>query len=452
MFEDPVVGPQLALGLLSMGTGLLTSGPEGANRAIQGGLGHISQGLYYGGRQQAKKTEKEEKAAARAALAEKMNMILGGAPSSWQNGTAAPVSMPGAAPLSSPYVQAPRAMAAPVAAQAGPNGSPMGEDPRVAQLMALQIQNPESADVFAPAIKQLTTPRKKSRTEELIDLYMHPEGSPQHRAGAYGLGFEMSPEEREEFNATQKYKNESLYISRRNSDLTASSQALTAANQRATDADRDRAYQLSVQSQENLEKNRAAKIAQGGTPVYDAEGNITSFIGGPGPKLNVEQGKATALGMRGVEASEQLDEIEDKGYGPGVGTQIQQAAGKATGAVDRFLAPQAQMYNQASTNFLTAVLRKESGAQITESEWATGNRQYFAQPGDSDEVKGQKRQNRKTAMDAMAVQSGPGQPAVEARRTAAQGAGAGLPGSLQMETGAPTKEQIEEEMRKRGLL
>ena len=58
-----------------------------------------------------------------------------------------------------------------------------------------------------------------------------------------------------------------------------------------------------------------------------------------------------------------------------------------------------QSYDQATRNFLNAVLRKESGAVISPTEFVEGRRQYFPMPGDSDQVIAQKAQNRQTAIE-----------------------------------------------------
>jgi hypothetical protein len=131
------------------------------------------------------------------------------------------------------------------------------------------------------------------------------------------------------------------------------------------------------------------------------------------PKLTEAQGKATAFAMRGTEANDQLSALElgsenEAPYRPDTGTQVGKWAGGMTGSPNRFLTPTGQKYEQAKLNFLTAVLRLESGAAIPPGEIETGNQQYFAMPGDSDEVLAQKKQNRNTAMKAMDVVAGPG--------------------------------------------
>lgn len=53
-----------------------------------------------------------------------------------------------------------------------------------------------------------------------------------------------------------------------------------------------------------------------------------------------------------------------------------------------------QKYMQASRNMINAVLRRESGAVISPTEFAEARQQYLPQPGDTDEVLAMKRQNR----------------------------------------------------------
>lgn len=60
-----------------------------------------------------------------------------------------------------------------------------------------------------------------------------------------------------------------------------------------------------------------------------------------------------------------------------------------------------KQYAQAQRNFINAVLRRESGANITADEFQSATLQYFASPGDSPDVLAQKRNNRITVSDAL---------------------------------------------------
>lgn len=64
-----------------------------------------------------------------------------------------------------------------------------------------------------------------------------------------------------------------------------------------------------------------------------------------------------------------------------------------------------QQARQAKRNFLTAVLRQESGAVIGPSEFDSADKQYFPQPNDGPEVIAQKRRNREQALLGMQRQA-----------------------------------------------
>ena len=58
-----------------------------------------------------------------------------------------------------------------------------------------------------------------------------------------------------------------------------------------------------------------------------------------------------------------------------------------------------QNYEQAQRNFINSILRKESGAAISPSEFDSAAKQYFPQPGDSQAVIDQKTANRKRSIN-----------------------------------------------------
>lgn len=60
-----------------------------------------------------------------------------------------------------------------------------------------------------------------------------------------------------------------------------------------------------------------------------------------------------------------------------------------------------QRLEQAQREFVNAILRQESGAVISDAEFANAAQQYFPQPGDSREVVMQKRRSRETALKNM---------------------------------------------------
>jgi len=66
-----------------------------------------------------------------------------------------------------------------------------------------------------------------------------------------------------------------------------------------------------------------------------------------------------------------------------------------------------QAADQAMRDFVNAQLRRESGAVITDEEFANARKQYFPVPGDSPAVIEQKRRAREIAVQNMATAAGP---------------------------------------------
>ena len=59
------------------------------------------------------------------------------------------------------------------------------------------------------------------------------------------------------------------------------------------------------------------------------------------------------------------------------------------------------MLDQAKRDFTNAVLRRESGAAIAQSEFDSADKQYFPQIGDSDKVIAQKARARQIAIQGV---------------------------------------------------
>lgn len=66
---------------------------------------------------------------------------------------------------------------------------------------------------------------------------------------------------------------------------------------------------------------------------------------------------------------------------------------------NQFQSADRQLYEQAKKNFVTAVLRRESGASISPSEFSTAEKQYFPQAGDKPAVVEQKAKSRNTVIN-----------------------------------------------------
>lgn len=91
------------------------------------------------------------------------------------------------------------------------------------------------------------------------------------------------------------------------------------------------------------------------------------------------------------------------------GTQISGSMAEDVpfGGLERFaMTDEYKSFLQAKTNFVTAVLRKESGAAISSEEFTNEDKKYFPQPGDSQELIDQKRQARILAIDTLRMSAG----------------------------------------------
>ena len=151
-----------------------------------------------------------------------------------------------------------------------------------------------------------------------------------------------------------------------------------------------------------------------------------------GKPLTADQGNATAFGIRMKESNQILNDLENKGVKntgvvrsavagtvgmtPFVGENLAHGVNAVMNTLPSALggpSAEQQQVDAARKNFITAVLRKESGAAISASEFYNEAQKYFPQPGDSDAVIAQKRHARDTAIKAMEIQAGPGKRQIE---------------------------------------
>ena len=151
-------------------------------------------------------------------------------------------------------------------------------------------------------------------------------------------------------------------------------------------------------------------------PVVGPQGQ--ALVGGK--PLTETQSNATAFGMRAVEANKILKDIEKSGTTTtgGIRTVVSGTLGaiplvgenleaKSNAALNFTASADQQKTDQARRNFVTAILRKESGAAISPSEFANEEKKYFPQIGDSKKTIQQKQDARDLAIKALEVQAGP---------------------------------------------
>lgn len=124
-------------------------------------------------------------------------------------------------------------------------------------------------------------------------------------------------------------------------------------------------------------------------------------------KQTGEQANAATFATRMFESNKILSDPAIYGAGLGV-AGVASGISSAIPGIGNMLVPEKyQMYDQAKRDFVNAVLRKESGAAISQSEFDNADKQYFPRPGDSAKVIAQKEKNRDTAIRVIANSASP---------------------------------------------
>ena len=158
-------------------------------------------------------------------------------------------------------------------------------------------------------------------------------------------------------------------------------------------------------------------------PVTGAGGQPLT---GGGKPLTEAQGNSVAFGARAIEANRIATNLENAGVRntgairtaiggvagmtPFVGEQLEQGVRSTFNVLPSAIggtSPEQQQVEQARRNFVSAVLRKESGAAIGVDEYKNEERKYFPQAGDTDAVIKQKQKARELAIEALKAQAGP---------------------------------------------
>jgi len=149
-------------------------------------------------------------------------------------------------------------------------------------------------------------------------------------------------------------------------------------------------------------------IAKTAQEMTDANGNTISVIPGQKPSGKPDY-TAAGFANRVIESNNILNTIETDRKG--ILTRLafnKRDIGKDGKPQYSSLLKSSDIkeYEQAQRNFLTAVLRKESGASISPEEMLNGQQQYFAQKGDTKDVILQKQRNRIDSANGLIGASG----------------------------------------------
>jgi DNA-binding XRE family transcriptional regulator len=121
----------------------------------------------------------------------------------------------------------------------------------------------------------------------------------------------------------------------------------------------------------------------------------------PPTKMTSSQGVVATYTDRMIGANEKLNALE-----PVMTSAIEKLVDAIPVAGNWFVSSEYQQAEQAKRDFVNAVLRRESGAVISPSEFENADKQYFPQPGDKPEVIAQKRRNRQTVIQGFVREAG----------------------------------------------
>ena len=117
-------------------------------------------------------------------------------------------------------------------------------------------------------------------------------------------------------------------------------------------------------------------------------------------KANDNQYLSAGFGRRMQQAERDFDRLERDGYDRGALTE-----GVKSGTLPAWLnglkGHKLLAWEQAERNFVNATLRKESGAAIAPTEFASAELQYFPRFGDDEQLREQKKRNRFQVIAAM---------------------------------------------------
>jgi len=129
-------------------------------------------------------------------------------------------------------------------------------------------------------------------------------------------------------------------------------------------------------------------------------GAAVQVPGLPSKPLTENQGNAAAFSMKAQNALENLDKVNTVTNGDYYKSKLPWGSGNF------MMSAPGQLAMNSEKQFIAAVLRKESGAAISQGEYTEYGDQFFPRPGDSQEKLAQKARNRQVQQAGMNIQAG----------------------------------------------
>lgn len=131
---------------------------------------------------------------------------------------------------------------------------------------------------------------------------------------------------------------------------------------------------------------------------------------GIGKEPKESQFKAAGFAKRAGAASKDLEELMKSGYDPTEFSDVLLGGLSSTGSLGKWLtgqmSPGRTQFEQSARDFVSAVLRKESGAAIGEEEYNREVQKYFPMPGDDPKTIQRKARARQQAIESLTGEAG----------------------------------------------
>jgi hypothetical protein len=146
---------------------------------------------------------------------------------------------------------------------------------------------------------------------------------------------------------------------------------------------------------------------QGAAPQGEGFGSMP-----PGVRLTDTQEKSRTFAQRMTKDVQQIEQLLAGGYTPSfrdyslkMGTSDRPLL---AGFAEKGMSPEGRQFFNSASRLVNAILRKESGAAITDAEWARAFADWLPRPTDSPEEQSRKAAALRAEMESMAMGAGPG--------------------------------------------
>lgn len=189
-------------------------------------------------------------------------------------------------------------------------------------------------------------------------------------------------------------------------DAQANKEGLVASNAQAKED--QRAFDLQSQNRKFSQEKELLGLKNQAEKDRDAQKLASKMDenGNPLAKPATADERTSAMfATRAKDAAELAKNIEGSGYNPAsYGASLRTTSLPFVGMVGAN--SDDRSYNQARRSFISAVLRKESGAAISDKEYENEAKKYFPEPGDGPQQIAQKDAERQRAIQTLIAASG----------------------------------------------